>query len=245
MIKLGVKIKKETVLDLLYPRRCPFCQEIAGYGRLICKRCETDIPYIEEPACMKCGKPLQEEEEAKEYCMDCQRHERNFERNYGLLRYNEKARKSIYRFKYGNRREYADWYAREIVRHYKRQWEQIEFAYIVPVPIHKKKRRQRGYNQAEVFGKKLGELLGVPCLAHGLLRVIDTRPQKELDNKGRYKNLKKAFSVGELPEGEYNILLVDDIYTTGATMEACTSVLLEQDQVKKVYTCTICVGNGF
>lgn len=244
---MGEQKKKKVYdipLDLLYPRQCPFCQRIAGYGRLICSDCEKEVPYLEEPFCMKCGKPFSIEEEAKEYCRDCQLHKRSFIRNYGLLRYESKVKKSIYAFKYANKREYADWYAKELVKRYGALWKNFQIDGIIPVPVHKKKRKQRGYNQAEILGRKLGELLEIPCISKGLVRTVDTTPQKELDHKQRYKNLKSAFSIGHIPEEVHIVLLVDDIYTTGATMEACSSLLLEQTTIEKVYACSISVGNG-
>lgn len=248
-----VKKYRSYGVDWLYPRRCPLCQSLTKGHCFLCEDCESDIPYIEQPCCMKCGKPLYEESIAKEYCYDCEKHKRLFTRSYGLLCYEGKVKQSMYQFKYYNKREFADWYAKELVRRYEIDWRRANINCIIPVPIHRKKKRQRGYNQAEVLAKKMANLLEIPCYPNGLIRVMETRPQKELDDKQRYRNLKQAFCIGNLnskkgkqkEEELKTVLLVDDIYTTGATLEACTEVLLESKLVKEVYGCTVCIGRGF
>ena len=234
-------------VDWIYPRRCPLCQEVTKGHCFICEQCENDIPFVEQPYCMKCGKPLYKEAMAKEYCYDCKKHMRSFVRSYSLLRYEGKVKQSMYQFKYHNKTEFADWYSRELVRRYGKEWKRLHMNAIVPVPVHRKKKRQRGYNQAEILAKKLAELLEIPYYPNGLIRIIETRPQKELDDKQRYRNLKQAFLIGTLETvtEPKTILLVDDIYTTGATLEACTEVLLESGYAKSVYGCTVCIGRGF
>ena len=242
------KLKKymENSIDYIYPRKCPLCQKLTKGHCLICEECREQVPYIEEPYCMKCGKPFYEEERTKEYCYDCNRYQRSFVRSYSLLRYEGMVKKSMYQFKYYNKREFADWYAKELVRRYEREWTRVQIDCIIPVPIHKRKKRQRGYNQAEVLAKRIAKLLEIPCYPNGLIRVIETRPQKELDNKDRYRNLKQAFRIGTLGKEQElkTVLLIDDIYTTGATLEACTQVLLESGRTKRVYGCTVCSGRG-
>lgn len=239
--KIGTKI-----LDMLYPRICPFCQTIAGANRLICTQCEEHIPFVTEPYCMKCGKPMRQEEERKEYCFDCMKTEHKFERNYSLLVYEKRTKKSLYRFKYQNKREFVTWYTKALYERYYKEIQWIRPDYIIPVPIHKKKKRQRGYNQAELLTRQLSINSNIPQYSNGLIRVIDTLPQKELNNKQRYYNLRNAFAIGNLPEEKGQIiLLVDDIYTTGATLDACSSLLLERGYAKKVYTMTIAISKGF
>lgn len=254
-LRLEEKHKKSLILlknyitygmDYIYPRKCPLCQQLTKGHCLICETCRENVPYIEEPYCMKCGKPFYREERAKEYCYDCNRYQRSFIRSYSLVRYEGAMKKSMYQFKYYNKREFADWYATELVRRYKKEWIRVKIDCVIPVPIHKRKKRQRGYNQAEILAKKIAKLLQIPYYSNGLIRLIETRPQKELDNKDRYQNLKQAFSVGRLGKEEKlkTVLLVDDIYTTGATLEACTQVLLESGRVRNVYGCTVCIGRG-
>ena len=96
---------------------------------------------------------------------------------------------------------------------------------IVPVPIHRSRRRKRGFNQAEILAEILGKKLGIPVEPELLKRNRKTVPQKELSPSERLKNLTGAFLAESLPDDKKRILLVDDIYTTGSTLEACARVL--------------------
>ena len=114
---------------------------------------------------------------------------------------------------------------------------------LLPVPVHRQKKRQRGFNQAELVAKELGKLMKVPVDADYLVRKEKTTPQKELTRGQRRMNLKEAFEV--CPKGEYykRVLLIDDIYTTGATMDAISEILRE-NQTKIIFFLTICVGRN-
>ncbi len=121
---------------------------------------------------------------------------------------------------------------------------------VIPVPIHKNKRKKRGYNQAELIASQLALRLNLPCYTNLVLRNQDTLPQKQFSPQARLSNLKKAFGLnpaymddqGQLViEERKRILLVDDIYTSGATMESCTR-LLKSAGVEKVYIYSVCIG---
>ena len=189
---------------------------------------------------MKCGKPLAGERE--EYCMDCRRKKRAFLQGKALWIYEEGIRESIYRFKYRDRREYAGVYASELAVRYggwiKRQGIQA----IVPVPLHKKRKRKRGYNQAELLAKELGRLLEIPVDTGLLVRVRDTKPQKTLNDIERKNNLKEAFKTTQNIVQLNYILVVDDIYTTGSTLDAAAKALTDAS-AKGVYTCCISIGS--
>lgn len=235
--------------DLLFPRRCPFCQNVISWGSLLCEECSKEIPYVEEPSCMKCGKPMPLEYQQREYCRDCITHSHFYEKNYSLLSYKEDVKRSLYQFKYKNKREFALWYGKKLVERYGDEWKRIGIHSMIPVPLHKTKKRERGYNQAELLAKVISMEMKIPYLSDGLIRLNSTIPQKELNNKERYLNLRKAIKVGKiepLQNGEdRKILLVDDIYTTGATINACASCLLQERVATKVYSCTVAIGSGF
>ena len=230
-----------TFLDILYPKRCPVCHEIvAEENARICRDCERKLSYIKEPFCMKCGKALSSEEE---YCPDCMEADRSFQWNAALLQYDEVAGKSVAWFKYHNRREYAVYYAGKLWERYGRRYLAAEPEVIVPVPIHPSRRRKRGYNQAEILGRELAKYLCIPVNTKMLIRKKQTRAQKNLSARERMWNLSGAFA-GRTAHTEYRrVLLVDDIYTTGATMECCSRILLHMG-VEKVYGTTICAGFG-
>lgn len=233
---------KETLAGFIFPRRCPVCGGIVlPRGELICPGCVKKLSPVRQPVCMTCGKQL--EGGMAEQCGDCMRHPKSFRRNFALLNYNDAARYSMAAVKYRNKREYLDFYGRAVCSRFGRQILRISPDVLVPVPIHSSRMRSRGYNQAELLAGRVGEQLGIPVCPGALRRLKKTLPQKELDPAQRLKNLQQAFAAGQLPEGVKTAMLVDDIYTTGSTLEACARILLSMG-VKEVYGLTICIGRG-
>lgn len=230
----------KVFLRILYPKTCYFCGELSTSE--LCDKCKGKVIYIKEPRCKKCGKPVRYEEQ--EYCQDCMKRVFHYQQGRSLWIHKEPVSCSIYQFKYHNRRIYGEFYARELFRVYGdivRQW---EIDVIVPVPLHWKRKRRRGYNQAEIIAKHLGDMLGIPVETNLVRRKYATKPQKELNDKERKKNLKDAFEVGKLKIKNKNILLVDDIYTTGSTINEISNVLWEKGQ-NKVWFLTISIGQDF
>lgn len=137
--------------------------------------------------------------------------------------------------------EYADWYAGQIWDRYGTQLKQIHLQAIVPVPLHPSRLAERGYNQAEWIAKKLGVRMEIPVLSHGLRRRQKTTAQKFLGAGERSHNLESVFAPGRQSVAGLTVLLVDDIYTTGATAENCTEVLLAAGATA-VYLVNVCIG---
>ena len=150
----------------------------------------------------------------------------------------------MYRFKYGNRRTYADFFADEAQKQYGDWITGKSVEAVVPVPMYRKKEKQRGYNQVDVFAKKLADALGLAYEPAAVQRIVDTKPQKELGDEERKNNLKNAFHVEKFIVKYKYILLVDDIYTTGSTAEAVARQLLAAG-VEKVFFLSVCIGNGY
>lgn len=229
------------ILDILYPARCPVCHGVIRGGGKICGSCRKKLHYIREQKCKKCGKEIEKNEQ--EYCRDCQRFSHAFDRGASVFAYDEVMRRSISMFKYHNRREYAKFYAEEMYRNCERFIKLCAPEVILPVPVHKQKKRQRGFNQAELVAKELGKILQIPVDTEYLMRVEKTTPQKELTRQQRKVNLKKAFAIRETGKYYERVLLVDDIYTTGATIDAISEILRE-NQSKIIFFLTICVGRN-
>ena len=229
------------ILNLLYPARCPVCHGvIRGKGK-VCTVCLKRLPYLKEPRCKKCGKEIEKEEH--EYCSDCQRFWHSFDRGTSVFAYDPIMRGSIAMFKYHNRREYAAFYGEEMFRCCERLIRHYAPQVILPIPIHKHKKRRRGFNQSELVAKELGRLLNLPVDTEYLMRVEKTTPQKELTRQQRKVNLRKAFAIRETGKYYEKVLLVDDIYTTGATIDAISEILRE-NQTKIIFFLTICVGRN-
>lgn len=229
--------------DWLFPRRCPVCGEIvAENGSLICMKCVPMLSPVRQPVCKKCGKELISDRE--EYCMDCRRHIHSFTMGRALFQYNAAAARSMAAIKYKNRREYLDFYAQAMAYRYREQVERWKPEVLIPIPVHPARYRSRGFNQADELARRLTELWGIPTETGLLLRKKRTVAQKKLTPEERLKNLQKAFAAADRQDQmPRTVLLIDDIYTTGSTMEACSRVLLASG-VEKVYFLTVCIGYG-
>lgn len=231
-------------MTLLYPDICPFCGRILKKEekRNICKACEFKLPYIYEPRCKKCGKPINKEEQ--EYCWDCEHHRHYFDRGLAVWEHRPVVAHAVYQFKYHNRRIYSHFFAKEMVKSYESVIRKWNIDLIVPIPISKKRKKQRGYNQAELIAREMSRLLEIPMDDYGLIRIKDTIAQKKLNAWERKTNLFKAFVWRGASNLRGNILLVDDIYTTGNTIDAAARVL-KSSGASKVYFMTISIGEGF
>lgn len=225
---------------MLYPKTCCFCGRVSHQE--ICDSCKEKVFYIQEPRCKKCGKPIRYEEQ--EYCLDCQKQSFHYVQGRSLWIHKGAVPWSIYQFKYHNRRIYGQFYAQELYRVYGRMIVEWGIDLIVPVPLHWRRRRKRGYNQAEIVAKNLGELTGIPVETGLVIRKKFTEPQKSLNNKERAKNLKGVFEVRKTTVRQKNILLIDDIYTTGSTIDEISKILLEKGH-NKVWFLTISIGQDF
>ena len=230
-----------NIMDVICPKTCPICDKVLSKNQRICTVCEGKLVYIFEPKCKKCGKEL--EDDTKEYCYDCSIKKHFFNSGIAAFEYNSMISKSIYKFKYHNRRSYAEFYGEAISKVYGRDILKWKPNVIIPVPIHNKRRIKRGYNQAELIAREIGKRLGIFVDEKYLFRVSNTRPMKELDKIGRKKNVEKAFKIFRNVVEYKKIILVDDIYTTGNTLDACAKVLLEAG-ASEVYFVSLSVGQG-
>jgi ComF family protein len=143
--------------------------------------------------------------------------------------------------KYGSRREYADFYGKQMAKHLGTFIKSTKAQAIIPVPLADKKKKQRGYNQAECLAEALSKITKIPVIDDLVVRVRDTAPQKQLDEQQRQNNLKKAFKIGR-NDVKLNItIIIDDIYTTGSTIDAVACALSEVG-VERIYYVALAIG---
>lgn len=228
------------ILELLYPTTCIFCGGISKEG--ICGVCREKVGHIQEPRCKRCGKPIHLEEE--EFCYDCKHRDFHYEQGKSLWLHRAPVDRSIYDFKYKNRRSYGEIYAKEMVEAFGEIIRLWEIDLLIPVPLHKKKLRKRGFNQAEVIAEGIGKRMNIPIDTTLVVRRKYTMPQKEFSQKERRRNLADAFRVSHGNIGAKNILIIDDIYTTGSTVDSIAKVLKDAG-AEKTYFLTISIGQGF
>ena len=240
-IRRGCRKARELCLDLLYPRRCPVCDRpVRPFGALICPECENVPLRTGKNTCLRCGSVLPWD---REYCTGCLTRRHLFTKGCGAFTYRSLSR-SLYRFKYRGRREYAAWYGREMARALGDRVRRGPFPrpdMIVPVPLSRERMRKRGYNQAALLARETAAYLGIPCREDLLFRIRNTPALRTRDYRGRQENLKRAFLVYGNDVKLKSIMLIDDIYTTGATMDACARALLEAG-AENVTFLTLAIG---
>lgn len=255
--KIYLEIGRERICSLFFPARCPVCDEILEpeiIQKGIHLTCERKLYPIYGAVCMHCGRPFgdfnpekqkNEYESTKEYCYDCVEKgydkQTNIRQAKALYLYKGAIKKSMYRFKYSNKREYAAFFAKQAVKRYGAWMQRMGVEVIVPVPMYSAKQKKRGYNQAECFAKELTRYTNIPTVSNLVYRVKDTTPQKGLNRIQRKNNLEKAFQSGKNVVQYSCAMVVDDIYTTGGTAEAVAQELIKQG-THRVYLMTICIG---
>lgn len=229
------------LLDFIYPRRCPVCDNaVKPFGDLICEDCRARIIYNKAPFCQKCGRSLKDERAV--FCHDCGRQEHKYDRGMALFSYPSVA-DSIYRFKYKGRQEYAAFYGERMACILGQRIREIKPDALIPVPIHCSKKKIRGYNQAEVLAEELGRQLNIPIKKDFIKRIRKTAPMKDLSVQERQNNLKKAFKICHNDVKLDTIIIIDDIYTTGSTIDAMAEEL-RRAGVKHIYFAALAIGKG-
>lgn len=239
-----------SFFDLLYPPRCPICDGVRLSDEPVCcPSCADRVSYIAEPFCMCCGRPLSRDD--CEFCYDCSKKKRSFSDGVSLGRYDGVLKESIIRFKFFGREEYACWYTEELLRRQGERLRRFDADIVVPVPMHRRKEKKRGYNQARTFAELLAAELSIPLADNVLVRSRYTEPQKELNDVARLQNLLQAFAVDEdklsaykKNHSGYRVILADDIFTTGSTVEACAQ-LLKKAGAEAVAPVTVAVAGGY
>ncbi len=204
------------LLDLLLPPRCGGCRKV---GSWLCECCKTKIRRLEEPLCRRCGVELPS---ARREC-GCRARLKSLTRLRSAVAYEGPVEPAVHRFKYEGWRRLAGPLASLIAE--RLAVEGVAARWVVAVPLHPARLGQRGFNQAELLASELRRSLVLTSPPGELVRTRPTPPQVGRDRKRRFENVAGAFAWrGCRLEGE-SILLIDDVATTGATLDACASAL--------------------
>jgi ComF family protein len=213
-----------AALDLVFPPLCPVCERLLGAGRRdpLCGVCWANLERIAPPWCRCCGVPLG----IDGLCGACRSRRPRFAYARAALRYGDLAREAIHAFKFGGRRTLADPLGDLLAGLGLSALPGAAPDVLVPVPLHPRRARERGYNQALLLARRLERAWGVPVVADALRRAVATQPQADLDAAARKRNVRNAFAVNypELVAGRH-VVLVDDVLTTGATAGECAMSL--------------------
>lgn len=210
------------LLTFIYPKTCMSCDTLLNYNAKIelCDNCAKDFNPYRGNRCITCDRPIDNTGE----CSICKNEKIYFEKGYCVYPYAGAVRNTILNFKFKNMALYYTYLGSKMTEYY---FEYImeSYDYITAVPIHKKKLKVRGYNQAELLAEYISEQINIPyCTV--LKRTVNTKPQNALNKKERAVNVKNAFSlIDNIDIKNKSILIVDDIFTTGTTINECCKVL--------------------
>lgn len=226
-----LKLIKDSVLNLIFPSHisCAACDldldldKVHRYG--LCESCLEDIGWIKGPTCKTCGGPLIQETEVG-VCYNCQKSVSHLENCEACFDYSGIGKDLIMDLKY-KRHTYLGEILAEMMRDVILATRSQEIDLIVSVPLHRNRLRQRGFNQMDLIGKPLSNMLRVPYSHEALVRSKNTPRLKGLDRLERKALMDGLFLADKKQVLGKRILLIDDIFTTGATMNACAKALFE------------------
>ena len=220
-----------AVVDLLLPPVCEVCGHRLTYDeRVICEACWARVEPFNPPLCVRCGRPSD-----KKVCDTCREQPLLPRRVRAIGNYDGILKEAIHLLKYNHRLSVASRLAQYLADIVAEEPEFQAADYLVPVPLHPTRERERGYNQAYVIAYRLSLLTGIPVLNNVLRRTRYTKDQIDLPKELRKSNVWGAFRVTDADKiRDKTIILVDDVFTTGATLNACTQVLVEAG-VHEVY----------
>lgn len=208
------------LLDLIFPPRCWACGVLTEDS--LCFQCFSQIRFIEAPFCLKCGKPTYLE---TGNCRECRHKDFKFLAARSLGFFDGVLREAIHQFKYGNGRKLASFFADLMRARVAGPFWECDF--LTFVPLSKSKEFERGYNQAKILAEEISKLVDRPCRPALFLKK-QPQDQSRLSSLERRKNVRGAFSLAEgiSLEGK-TVLLIDDVFTTGSTVNECAKVLVK------------------
>ncbi len=216
------------MLEVLYPSgiTCIICDDELPHEckGSICDKCYEKLPKSLEHVCDKCGESL---DSLANFCLNCKKSsKRYFTKARAPFLYDGEIKNLIHNLKYNNKQYIGECLSEFLVDEYKKNNFDVDF--VVPIPLNPKRLKQRGYNQALLLCKKFETELNLNINTTNLIRTVDTPTQTALTKDERKQNLENAFKVVDkkLFRGK-KILVVDDVYTTGATMEEASKTLLD------------------
>jgi ComF family protein len=223
----------EALASLVFPAPCRICERILDTGSPIpfCHACMAALTQtLPEPLCAQCGRPIVStavvEGISLPLCHFCRKgmYAFDFARSFGA--YTPRLSRAILLLKYGNVAPLGAWFARRLADLVERQPQDFAADAVVPVPLDRGRLRERGYNQAELIAKPLARLLGIPFRSYLLVRTQPRPNQLRLTQRERWETVRGAYAMHKMAQvDKLRVLLVDDVFTTGATLDACSRAL--------------------
>lgn len=227
------------ILNIIYPPKCMFCGEkLNNNDKYYCKKCYYKLPFIEEKRCLICGREIFGD---RKLCLECTRHRRHVDVVYPAFLYSGNIKEALLKYKFAGKMYYHKPFAELIYENIKDSISDVDC--IVYPPINIKTFYKRGFNQCELIAKILSEKFDIKLLKKAIYKTRENEKQSLMSREQRYKNVKGVFAVND-SFSEYlkgkTVLLIDDVMTTGATIDEC-SKMLKKKGVKTVKSATLCI----
>ncbi|MDE7216062.1 MAG: ComF family protein [Clostridia bacterium] len=229
---------EKALLEIFVDKyNCIICdeelREPSRYG--LCKNCLHEMTFIKDSICKKCGR-LQLNE--ADYCLTCQNNLRFFDFARSCVVYDDKAKEIVRGLKFGHRKYFAKYVSNFLIDRYAECFSEIDIDFIVPVPLTKKRRDERGYNQAEEIAKKFAKHYGIELKPNVVEKIRQNDEQAKLSGREREENVVGIYKVVDKEAAkDKRILIVDDVMTTGSTASELAKELIKAN-AKNVYLLT-------
>ncbi len=200
----------------------------------VCKKCREKLPYIDGPTCEICNERI---EEGNRICDFCKQHKKNFDKAYAVFDYDKDIKKLVHKFKFKGAKYLAESLAYFMFLHMQKH--KIVADFIVCVPMSEKSVKKRGYNQAQLLAEHISNFSKIPFAPHTVAKVKNNKQQKGLNFENRQKNVENVFALrSRISIMDQTVLIIDDIYTTGATVSSLANVL-KNGGAKEVFVLTL------
>lgn len=228
---------KENLLNILYPQNftCVLCGEEIFDDSYLCNECKNNLPVIDGDICLKCGEPIKSQ---AKYCNRCKNKSLALDKIRCPFIYKDKIATAIKNLKFNNHKYLIKVLALFLKETYIK--ENFDADIITYVPMCERKLKERGFNQAQLLATELGKLLNIE-VSDNLIKIKETKRQVDLDYKNRQENLIGAFKIINKKDFKNKkVLIVDDIFTTGATLNCCAECI-KKAKPNKIYA--LCVAH--
>ncbi|MBN8827685.1 MAG: ComF family protein [Sphingobacteriia bacterium] len=214
-------------IDIIFPPKCLFCQKIILDHLTICSDCFKEIEFVGKNKCKRCAVPLKYDYGEEIECARCIESSPVYNKLHAIFYYGDYLKEAVHKFKYTDKTSYSKFFSTYMVRSISNEFK--NFDYLTYVPLHYLKIIKRKYNQSNLLARNVSRLINMPVI-HALKRVKNTVPQNNLKYTERQINVKDVFvfnkKISNKIKGK-NILLIDDVVTTGSTVNECAKILIE------------------
>lgn len=224
----------DRILNLIFPPKCGFCGEVTGTNSFICMDCWATKKHEYINRCEFCGKTSY-----NGICAECKSQKRYYDKLLFWSEYSDEIRDKIHAYKFSGKKFYYNFFSELLIR----KLEGMTADMIIPVPISRERRKEREYNQSELIAKKISQVFNIPYYSNILIKTKDVERQSLLNSKKRKESVKNVFEIADIlrVSGKL-VILIDDIFTTGATANECSKVL-KRAGVKEIKVAVICISH--